>query len=231
MIFCTNCGHKCDNSSKFCPSCGQALAFAEHTEKEVSPKRKSIVLILAILFGIWGIHRFYVKRWGTGLIWLFTFGLFGIGYILDIICIAVDAFRDKDGLIIMSRKKVVHSSNLPNTAITNQDNSKEMKSVNCAKQYDVFNADEQLNSVFHTFKDVMSLYEQQLGEEIPAEQLSTREDQIRIYKNFKQFCYARESSYAEEFSKRWEHCSNSTSKNFEYIDPYLAHLEQLKGSI
>ena len=38
-------------------------------------------------FGVLGLHRFYMGRWFSGLIWLFTLGLFGIGAILDIFLI------------------------------------------------------------------------------------------------------------------------------------------------
>lgn len=36
------------------------------------------------LFGICGLHRFYVGRTWTGLLWLFTFGLLGLGQIFDV---------------------------------------------------------------------------------------------------------------------------------------------------
>ncbi len=39
-------------------------------------------LLLAFL-GIFGIHRMYIGKWGTGLIYLLTLGLFGVGIIYD----------------------------------------------------------------------------------------------------------------------------------------------------
>lgn len=53
-----------------------------------------VALLLAIFLGVGGIHRFYVGKIGTGILWLCTGGFFGIGYIVDIICIAIGSFRD-----------------------------------------------------------------------------------------------------------------------------------------
>ncbi|BAU66505.1 hypothetical protein STA3757_39100 [Stanieria sp. NIES-3757] len=39
------------------------------------------------VFGVCGIHRFYLGRIGTGLLYLFTFGLFGFGQVIDLFLI------------------------------------------------------------------------------------------------------------------------------------------------
>ena len=36
------------------------------------------------LGGIFGAHRIYMGKWGTGLLWLFTFGLLGVGQLVDL---------------------------------------------------------------------------------------------------------------------------------------------------
>jgi hypothetical protein len=66
---------------------------------EVSPYRR---LWAALLTGLWfcgaaGIHRFYVGKIGTGILWLCTGGLFGIGQIIDLIRILNGTFTDAAG--------------------------------------------------------------------------------------------------------------------------------------
>lgn len=45
----------------------------------ISRKSKTTALLLCIFLGGLGVHRFYVGKGGTGILYLFTAGLFGIG--------------------------------------------------------------------------------------------------------------------------------------------------------
>jgi hypothetical protein len=49
------------------------------------------------VLGVFGCHRFYVGKVGSGLCQLFTFGGFGIWYLYDVIMVASGSFRDADG--------------------------------------------------------------------------------------------------------------------------------------
>mgnify|MGYP000202176321 CR=1 FL=1 len=62
-----------------------------------SDKSKIVALLLCVFLGILGFHRFYVGKVGTGIIYLFTGGILGIGWILDIIKICTGTFRDGAG--------------------------------------------------------------------------------------------------------------------------------------
>ena len=51
-----------------------------------SHKSKSIAYILWLLgfAGICGLHRLYIGKTGSGLLYMFTFGVFGIGQFIDL---------------------------------------------------------------------------------------------------------------------------------------------------
>ena len=43
----------------------------------------SVAWVLLTFLGMLGLHRFYLGKWGTGILYLLTFGLLGIGVIYD----------------------------------------------------------------------------------------------------------------------------------------------------
>lgn len=47
-------------------------------------KSKGTAYLLWFFFGFLGIHKFYLDKAGMGLLYLFTFGLFGIGWFIDL---------------------------------------------------------------------------------------------------------------------------------------------------
>lgn len=47
------------------------------------PKDYNLAWILLTFLGLFGVHRFYLGKWPTGLLWLLTGGLFLVGYVYD----------------------------------------------------------------------------------------------------------------------------------------------------
>ncbi len=49
------------------------------------PKNKWVAIILCIFLGFVGAHKFYEGKTGMGILYLFTFGLYFVGVIIDLI--------------------------------------------------------------------------------------------------------------------------------------------------
>ena len=43
----------------------------------------TIAWVLLVFLGVFGLHRFYQGKWGTGILYLLTLGLVGVGVIYD----------------------------------------------------------------------------------------------------------------------------------------------------
>lgn len=117
--FCQHCGEAIDNDCVVCPKCGKqvgsiggddkniiinnnnnssssssasaaASASASATVRPVvhgRPKNKWIAFFLCLLT-VCG-HKFYEGKVGMGILYLCTMGLFGVGWIIDIVTLAM----------------------------------------------------------------------------------------------------------------------------------------------
>ena len=112
-MYCKHCGSQIADSAKFCQNCGASQNDAAPQQPVINVvsnntnvnkihggyvhKSKWVAFFLCLFLGYLGAHRFYVGKIGTGIIWLFTAGFFGIGWVLDLIFILLGGFRDKAG--------------------------------------------------------------------------------------------------------------------------------------
>jgi hypothetical protein len=65
-----------------------------------SERSRAVALVLGLVLGMFGAHRFYAGKIGTGLLMLCTVGGLGIWYLVDNIMIASGGFRDAEGRLI-----------------------------------------------------------------------------------------------------------------------------------
>ncbi len=105
--FCKYCGAKIPEDAILCTACGRQVEEMkgtaqpsivinnENTNANMNmnmmggmlgrPRNKWVALVLCLLFGFVGAHKFYEGRAGMGILYIFTGALFGIGWIVDII--------------------------------------------------------------------------------------------------------------------------------------------------
>jgi len=104
-MFCPNCGKEVSDQAVSCPSCGHplkgSLAAAASAGKPMSPHSRTVALILCILVGVFGVHRFFVGKIGTGIAMIFTAGGCGIWTLVDLIMIATGNFQDMEGRYVL----------------------------------------------------------------------------------------------------------------------------------
>lgn len=84
MIFCHGCGKEIHESAASCPHCG---ASQSKTSSGFG-KKQSTAFLLSFFLGGLGAHRFYLGSVGLGFLYLFTFGLLGIGALIDMFNLA-----------------------------------------------------------------------------------------------------------------------------------------------
>ena len=65
-------------------------------EYEQNSKSMAATYLLWFLFGFIGIHKFYVRKTGMGVLYIFTGGLFVIGWLIDIFIILTQVRQVND---------------------------------------------------------------------------------------------------------------------------------------
>ncbi len=105
--FCKFCGERIPEDAVICRFCGRQVeelsrstatpqVVINNSNSNVNTntningymgkcRNKWVALILCIFLGFVGAHKFYEGRIGAGILYLLTLGLFGIGWIIDII--------------------------------------------------------------------------------------------------------------------------------------------------
>ncbi len=66
--------------------------------KHALSQRKILpALLLCLVFGLFGTHRFYVGKVGTGILQMLTLGGLGFWVLFDAVLLVLGKFRDAEG--------------------------------------------------------------------------------------------------------------------------------------
>jgi ribosomal protein L40E len=103
MVFCRGCGKEIHDSATACPHCGANQLRSRAKIGGVSNKDYWAAGLLCFFLGIFGAHRFYVGKVGSGIAQLLTLGGLGIWTFCDLMMILTNNFEDIDG------SKILHS--------------------------------------------------------------------------------------------------------------------------
>ncbi len=76
-------------------------------------KSKGVAYLLWFFLGMFSAHRFYLEKNGTGILYLLTFQLFGIGWLIDLFILG--------GMV--DKYNIMHSLNRVNTGNVSQNQS------------------------------------------------------------------------------------------------------------
>lgn len=93
--FCFSCGDVIESAAVVCPRCGvaqPAVTSGAESEKRILP-----AFLLCFFLGVFGVHRFYAGKIGTGILELLTAGGLGIWWLVDMILILTGSFKDGEG--------------------------------------------------------------------------------------------------------------------------------------
>ncbi|HKV56403.1 MAG TPA: TM2 domain-containing protein [Candidatus Binataceae bacterium] len=101
--YCPRCGHEIATPEQYCTQCAYPIPPDEryYYDLESSARSRLVALVLCAVFGFFGVHRFYVGKVASGIVWALTGGLIGFGWFIDLAMIGTGTFRDSDGLPLL----------------------------------------------------------------------------------------------------------------------------------
>jgi TM2 domain-containing membrane protein YozV len=81
------------------PEQTQTPSPVSQLETKNQPRQRHFlaVFFLSFMWGMFGVDRFYLGKWGTGILKLITFGGLGLWTLIDFIIIMTGAMKDKQG--------------------------------------------------------------------------------------------------------------------------------------
>lgn len=100
-MYCRKCGVHNEENNHLCVICKTPLHDVRHDCHHSHLNKDWIILILLCwFFGCFGVHRFYTGNIFIGIMFLCTFGFFGIGMLVDLYFIVTEKYHDGYGRVV-----------------------------------------------------------------------------------------------------------------------------------
>lgn len=71
--------------------------YLQPSKTLVSKRKRIPAILLCLFFGLFGTHRFYVGKVGTGMLQMLTLGGLGLWVLFDLLMLLLGKFCDIDG--------------------------------------------------------------------------------------------------------------------------------------
>ena len=96
-------------------------------------KSKTVAYLLWFFFGLWGFHKFYLGKVGIGVLYLFTLGLFFIGWFIDLFTLGTQV--DTYNALYLGRTNATRNTNTNmNNIVVNVPGQSQSNSPNVSEQ-------------------------------------------------------------------------------------------------
>ncbi|HPB06150.1 MAG TPA: TM2 domain-containing protein [Prolixibacteraceae bacterium] len=99
--YCFSCGEAIFSKAEICPKCG--VPQPDIVRNKTLNNRWIAAVLLCWILGVFGAHRFYLGRTGSGVLMLITIGGLGIWYLIDLILVIVGQMRDSNGQYVKAQ--------------------------------------------------------------------------------------------------------------------------------
>ena len=80
---------------------GKRLIKKNNLLLETSSQDSEELFYLTLFGGVFGLHKFHMKKYFSGILYVLTFGLFGVGWLFDVLRLLLGVAKDKQNKLIL----------------------------------------------------------------------------------------------------------------------------------
>lgn len=93
------------------------LFITSIAKTKLTMKSKSTAYLLWFFFGLFGVHRFYLNKTGSGILYLLTFGVFWFGWFIDLFTLGTQVDSYNALFLAQTNSRSGSNSNINNIVV------------------------------------------------------------------------------------------------------------------